>query len=238
MNRDQQNRVKRQFIVRPFEKRDRERVRQICCETGFLGNPIDPVFQDRELFADYLTRYYTDKEPESSFVIERENQIRGYLLGSRCSYRQKIFNLFSHARLALKGGVRYWTSYNEASRRYCRWVLSRGWRETPTTPKNMAHFHINLLPDSKSVAETHDLIQAFLSYLHRLGEKKVYGQMVVFEGRRGERMFSRYGFEVLDRSEVTKYRELHSEPVYLFTVVKDLEKNPYLYSEKVAYSVS
>lgn len=232
VRREQQDRIKRQFVVRPFEHRDRNIVRRICCETGFLGKPIDPIFQDRELFADYLTRYYTDKEPESSFIIEKNNEIRGYLLGSRHPQRQKIFNFFSHLGLAFKGIVRYWISYNPASRRYCRWVLWRGWRETPLTPKNMAHFHINLLPDSKSVAETHDLIQAFLSYLHRWGEKRVYGQMVVFENRRGERMFSRYGFEVLDRVEVTKYREFYSEPVYLFTVVKDLEKNPYLYSDE------
>lgn len=32
----------------------------------------------------------------------------------------------------------------------------------------------------------------------------------------------RYGFEVIDRVQVTKYRALHPEPVSLATVVKDL----------------
>jgi hypothetical protein len=49
---------------------DREAVRKLCCETGFLGEPIDPVYQDRELFADFLTTYYTDHEPESCFLLE------------------------------------------------------------------------------------------------------------------------------------------------------------------------
>lgn len=224
--------VIRHFTVRPYTSRDRKVVRKICCETGFLGKPIDSVFEDRELFADYLTHYYTDIEPESSFVIEKGGEIRGYLLGSRFPWKQKFFNFFLHARLLLKGVRRYW-SYNRATKNYVQWILWRGWRENPMTPKAMPHFHINLLPDMKSVAETHDLIQAFLTYLHRKGEKKVYGQMVVFESRRGERMFSRYGFEVLDRVEVTKYREFYPEPVYLFTVVKDLAKNPYLYHKSL-----
>ena len=52
-------------VVRKFDSRDRDAVRFLCCETGFLGKPVDPVFEDRELFADYLTSYYTDVEPES-----------------------------------------------------------------------------------------------------------------------------------------------------------------------------
>ena len=68
--------------VRPYAPRDRAVVRRLCCETGFLGKPIDPIFEDRELFADYLTAYYTDIEPESSFVLEQDGVVKGYLLGS------------------------------------------------------------------------------------------------------------------------------------------------------------
>ena len=46
-------------------------------------------------------------------------------------------------------------------------------------------------------------------YLHEHGEKRVYGQMVVFEDRRGTKMFERYGFKVMNRAEITKYRDLH-----------------------------
>jgi hypothetical protein len=63
------------MVVRKFEPRDREAVRCLCCQTGFLGKPIDPVFEDRELFADYLTSYYTDAEPESCFVLEHNGRV-------------------------------------------------------------------------------------------------------------------------------------------------------------------
>ena len=52
--------------------------------------------------------------------------------------------------------------------------------------------------------------------------RQVYGQVVTFEARRGARVFERYGFQVLNRSEITKYRKTHPEPVYLTTVLKEL----------------
>ena len=36
-------------LIRRYTAADREVVRRLCCETGFLGQPIDPVFEDREL---------------------------------------------------------------------------------------------------------------------------------------------------------------------------------------------
>jgi hypothetical protein len=48
------------------------------------------------------------------------------------------------------------------------------------------------------------------------------GQMVTYSTRRSEGLIKRYGFEVIDRVQVTKYRALHPEPVLLSTVVKDL----------------
>ena len=65
------------LVIRSYRASDREAVRRLCCQTGFLGEPIDPVYEDRELFADFLTTYYTDKEPESSFVLEIGGEICG-----------------------------------------------------------------------------------------------------------------------------------------------------------------
>src|SRR3954451_14175251 len=98
----------RQFEIRPFNPAtDRARVRDLCCETGFLGKPIDPVFEDRQLFADYLTAYYTDWEPESAFVLLVDGEIRGYLLGSRFPLRQQLYNAYNNVALFLRGILRY-----------------------------------------------------------------------------------------------------------------------------------
>ena len=48
------------IAVRPFEPRDRQAVRVICCDSADRGKPIEDLFPDRDLAADVLTAYYTD----------------------------------------------------------------------------------------------------------------------------------------------------------------------------------
>jgi ribosomal protein S18 acetylase RimI-like enzyme len=222
--------TEKRFTIRPFQAADRARVRELCCETGFLGNPIDPVFEDRELFADYLTAYYTDWEPESSFVLLVNDDIRGYLLGSRHPFRQQLYNAYNNVALFLRGIARY-RRYNAASKKFVHWILGQAWREVPAAPRRTAHFHINLLADARGVAHARALTDSYLKYLHDHGEKRVFGQMVVFQDRRGTKIFERYGFRVLNKVEITKYRDLHPEPVYLCTVIKDLDENNQLYAK-------
>ena len=220
----------RRYEIRPFRRAtDRARVRELCCETGSLGTPIDPVFEDRELFADYLTAYYTDWEPESAFVLLVNGEICGYLLGSRHPLRQQLYNLYNNIALTLRGALRY-PGYGAASKKFIQWILRQAWREVPAAPRRTAHFHINLLTEARSVSHTRALMDAYLKYLHDHGEKAVYGQMVVFEDRRGTKMFERYGFKVLNKAEITKYRDVHPNPVYLCTVIKNLDENSQLYA--------
>ncbi|MGZ5019353.1 MAG: GNAT family acetyltransferase [Chthoniobacterales bacterium] len=210
------------FSIRPYRCSDRAAVRRLCCLTGFLGEAIDPVYQDHELFADFLTTYYTDHEPESSFVLEVDGELRGYLLGCRKPLWNQLYSFYQNVVLFLRALLRY-PRYNERSRRFLRWLLMNGWREVPAAPRRTPHFHINLLPDARRVSTTRALLSAYFSYLYKSGDKRVYGQIVTFESRRGEKMFERYGFRVMNRAEITKYKAYHPESVYLSTVVKNLE---------------
>src|SRR6201997_1160839 len=210
------------FSIRSYRSSDREAVRRLRCKTGFLGEPIDPVYEDRQLFADFLTTYYTDHEPQSSFVLEVNGEIRGYLLGCRRPLLNQLYSFWQNVSLFIKALTRYFR-YNDRSRRFIRWTVMHGWREVPAAPRRVPHFHINLLPDARKMSTTRALISAYLSYLYRSGEKRVYGQTVTFDSRRGEKMFERYGFNVLNRAEITKYKAFYPESVYLSTVIKNLE---------------
>lgn len=207
--------------IRPYAPRDREAVRRLCCETGFLGKPIDPIFEDRELFADYLTAYYTDIEPESSFVLEQDGVVKGYLLGSRRPLRQQWHSFFHNIRLFAVGLVRY-RRYHQETRDFIHWILKNSWREVPAAPRKTAHFHFNVLPEAQSFAGTHTLLNAYFDYLKACGEKAVFGQMVTFESRRGAKVLERFGFRVLEKKEITKYRDRYPEAVYLTTAIKQL----------------
>lgn len=210
------------YTIRSFRPSDRAAVRRLCCQTGFLGEPIDPVYEDHELFADFLTTYYTDHEPQSSFVLEVDGELMGYLLGSRKPLVNQLYSFQQNIVLFIRALLRC-PRYNEPSRRFIRWVVMNGWREVPAAPRRTPHFHINLLPEARKISTTRALMSAYLSYLYRCGEKRVYGQIVTFESRRGEKMFERYGFRVMNRTEITKYRAFYPESVYLSTVIKTLE---------------
>lgn len=216
-------------VIRLFETKDRDQIRKICCETGFLGKAVDPVFEDRELFADFLTSYYTDEEPDCAVVLEVDGKIMGYILGARFPRKQSAYNrrmLPTRLWRIIRG---YFGHYQPSTRAYINWLLWRGWREVPESPKDMAHLHINLLPAYKNVQRTKELMEFFLNQLKELGETAVYGQVVTFSNKRGERMFARYGFEVLDSVEITKFKNFTDRKVYLFTVVKDLSQTTGLY---------
>jgi hypothetical protein len=217
-------------LIRPYRPDDRDAIRAICADTGFLGQPIDPVFEDRELFADYLTAYYTDAEPESTFVCELNGVVKGYVMGCRFPRKKDAYEKRKLLGLVTRGVWRYFTRpYNAASRRYVRWILTQARKEVPFTPPDIPHFHFNIRPEARSVAATVEMVDLFLKYLTDHGEKKVYGQVVAYESRRGTRMFERYGFRVIDEREVTKYRELHAGKIFLFTILKDLTLNAKLY---------
>jgi len=209
------------ITVRQYEARDREAVRQLCCETGFLGKAIDPVFEDRALFADYLTSYYTDVEPEAAFVLAKNGVVKGYLLGSRRPQRQQFYGFFQNLRLFLIGMSRY-PRYSSATRAFIHWIINNSWREVPAAPRRTAHFHINVLPEAQSLAGTYVLMNTYFDFLRSRGEKEVFGQMVTFESRRGAKVLERFGFRVVERKEISKYSGLHHEAVYLTTIIKQL----------------
>jgi hypothetical protein len=204
-------------------------VRRICADTGFLGRPIDPVFEDRELFADYLTGYYLRIEPDATLVCEVNGAVSGYLMGCRRPILNQTYHAMANLWIAARAVWRcFRRGYRPASREFMRWIAFNAWREIPAAPRLIPHFHINLLADARSVKNTRLLIQSFLEFLHRCGHKQVCGQMVTYESRRTDELFERYGFRVLHRAEITKYRHSYSGRVFLSTLVKDLSAGPAL----------
>jgi hypothetical protein len=219
------------IAIRPYQEADRLVVRRICADTGFLGQPIDPIFEDRELFADYLTDYYLRTEPDASLVCEVGGEVKGYLLGCCRPLVNQTYRALTNLSVVARAFYRCFARpYGPESRAFLRWVAVNAWREMPAAPRFAPHFHINLLNDARSVRHTRLLIQAFLELLHSRGHKEVYGQMVTYETRRTDLLFARYGFHVMDRVELTKYKNTYPGRVFLTTLVRDLQSGPALVS--------
>jgi hypothetical protein len=209
------------FVVRAYQPSDREAIRDLCCRTGFLGKPIDPVFEDRELFADFLTDYYLTCEPDSAFIITIDNAVVGYLLGCRFPRRHQIFSVRHSVSLGAKAVFRL-PRYKAESRRYIRWIALNAWREVPDAPREIGHFHMNFLPEARRLAVFREVLERYLRFLADQGVKQISAQMVTFDERRTLHLFERYGFRVLNRSQISKFERFTSESVYLSTIIKDI----------------
>ena len=210
--------------VRPYQPADREAVRRICADTGFMGNPIDAIFTDREVFANFFTRYYTDYEPDSALVAEDADtgQVVGYLLGCM-RYRYQAWKQIELMVLRTIPKViwRYVLGrYNKESRRFLYWVVFRSIRETPPAPRRSAHFHINLLPAYRNGSAGRDLAFTFFDMANHRGVRRIYGQIQTRDHRRNG-FWTRFGFRELSRRRITKFDKYESRPVYVSTLFKD-----------------
>ena len=210
------------FVVRRYTRNDRAAVRQICCDTGFLGRPIDPVFEDRDLFADFFTDYYLRCEPDAAFVVTIDDSVVGFLLACRYPLRHQLFSAAQSLLLAAKVLQRY-RRYKPETKHYLWWILRNARREVPPGPRRIGHFHVNFLSQVKSIAAFREILETFLRFLANQKVTQISAQMVTFDDRRGFALLERYGFRVLNRSKITKFKEFIGQTVYLSTILKDLD---------------
>ena len=209
--------------IRPYRPEDRDRVRHICCETGFMGNPIEPVFSDRQLFADFFTAYYTEYEPESALVAidEETGKLVGYLLGcSRYRYNAFLQNLLIATRVVPRALFRYLIGrYDRQSRRFLYWTVFKSISQTPKTVPRATHFHINLLPKYRTGEASRRLFFPYVDSVKTRGDPALYFQIQIQDDKRTW-FFERLGFKIIDKKRVTKFSRYYDRPVYVATVCK------------------
>jgi hypothetical protein len=187
--------------VRQYREDDREELRRICCETGFLGLPIDPIYQDRELFADLFTNPYLDYEPEWTLVVETGGRIAGYLMGSVNPNFHRILML-SGFQTACKMFHRLLTGKyadHPRSEQFVRWILVKGLMEQPKHPENAGHLHMNLERPLRWGSVARRLLVMYEEMLRAADLDRYYVKFFSCSQRNPERMYHRLKFEVYDR---------------------------------------
>jgi GNAT superfamily N-acetyltransferase len=138
-----------EFEIRAYQPADREAIRRICFETGYMGDPIDWLWRDRESFADLITRYYTDREPESILVAARGREVVGYLTGCVDSERARGAAAREIGRLLRSGA---WLRHGLAAflgRALLDVARDRGAPEESLGAPWPAHLHIDFLPEAR-----------------------------------------------------------------------------------------
>jgi ribosomal protein S18 acetylase RimI-like enzyme len=213
--------------VRRFARRDCDAVRALCCDTANRGGPIDPVFSDRSLFADYWTSYYIGHEPRHVWVAETtENppQVVGYLTAAFDTAR---FRLLMRRRvlpfLVLKQIFNgHW--FKRESRTFLRRRLDL-WKGSPGPSENVvcaypAHLHLNVAASARSKGVGGALIKEF----EREARDRVAGVHVeTHQDSEGAlRFFKDHGFREAERHLPFPKKEILSTDRFILVLVKSL----------------
>lgn len=208
------------IIVRRYRPEDRDAIRGICCDTGFLGNPIETIFSDREVFADLFTNPYLDYGPDWAWVAEDGGKVVGYLLGSiSASFNYTLmYSGFQTTVKMLKRAATGCYASHPRSRHFIRWLLTSGYREQPKHPENSAHLHLNVEKLHRGRGLGLRLWQAFEHQLETSGIRNCYGAFFSRPRRRPEAVYSKLGFSVFDRKATTIFQPEVSEPVEIVCV--------------------
>jgi ribosomal protein S18 acetylase RimI-like enzyme len=158
------------LTIRPYRPSDRERVREIAYATGYMGESADWYWRDAVSFAEIWSAYYTDREPESSFVADDDGTAVGFLFGCLDSAlapspRSAVVSQLLKRQLLLRPGTAgfFWRSIADALRSP---QVPSGELLDPRWP---SHLHINLLPEARGQGAGRGLMQAWLDRLRRLG---------------------------------------------------------------------
>ena len=213
--------------IRRFRPEDKAAVRTICYETGLMGDSMDPYFGCLDLFADYWTLYYTDHEPESTFVADLGGQVIGYLMGcADTSVHQGIHNNKIMPRIRRK----FLTFDYKIDRRFfsflwrtlrSKWRGELGHSEMEYIKDYPAHLHINLSEGFRSGGIGSRLMSAYLDYLR---EKDVRGLHLgtTSHNKLAVLFYERWGFRIAERHPLTFYEGIISDKMETLFFTREL----------------
>jgi ribosomal protein S18 acetylase RimI-like enzyme len=188
--------------IRPYAPRDRSALRQICSDTADSGQPIERIFPDREVFADLLTNYYTQSEPQSAFVADNNGEVVGYLTG--CVNTKRFFRVMTwrivpviFVKALFRGALCHPQTVRLFRANIGLW-LKGGHRTGPALDGYPAHLHVNLKDGFRGQHIGQQLVEAFCKHARAAGAAGVHAG-VNAENERAYRFFEGMGFTELYR---------------------------------------
>ncbi len=207
-----------QVVIRPYRVQDRDAIRRVNYETSFLHQPRK-FFDDREVVADALTRYYTDFEPGSCFVAEAEGQVIGYVIGTldivkmRREYGSKILwpLFFKAAARGIFLNRKTYAFFYHSLKSY----LKGEFKVPDFSQQYPSTFHVNVLDGFRGQRVGNRLILRAVQFIH---EQHVIGVQFSTMSNEPTAFFVSLGFHVIYQSRRTflKYALGHETPFNLF----------------------
>ncbi len=206
-------------VIRPYQASDRDALRQIAYDTALMGRSADAFFEGEEFLKDALTAYFTDHEPESSWIAEVDGAIAGYVIAARDESRMwKCFLLRILPELLVEF-LRSGMIFKVTNLRLVKGVIA-GWfsgeLKAPDLSKEYpAVLHINIKDGLRGAGAGTALLNVLLDSFRRDGVK---GIRLATMSDKGASFFKKNGFTQLFEGKRSYFNEAagFEVPLYIF----------------------
>ncbi|MDE2028641.1 MAG: GNAT family N-acetyltransferase [Candidatus Omnitrophica bacterium] len=212
--------------IRAYNPGDRTALRNLCCDVADRGGPIENFFPDREVAADLLTRYYTDYEPESTFVATRENRLVGYVNGCTDNRRYGLvmFWLLGPAVLAkaFKRGLFFRPEIHQLLGTVLKnWRRIFVWRKR-SFHSHQGHLHIGIAAEARGQQVGRQLVDILAAHAEGKGITELAAS--VHEANTAARhFFQKLGFTVAESYPMVAIRDGREEHYRSLLYVKSIK---------------
>ena len=213
------------IIIRSFKVEDRSALRTLCCDVADRGSPIENFFPDRDVAADLLTKYYTDYEPQSTFVALCDDRVVGYINGcmDNRKYGLVVFWLLMPALLvkAFKRGIFFRSDVHQLLRGMVKnWRRIFVWRKK-SFHSHQGHLHIGIAKDFRGQHTGRNLVKTLVGYAAGLGIGELTASVHGANQAAGT-FFEAQGFVVRDRYPMVLIRDGKEEHYHSLLYVKTI----------------
>jgi hypothetical protein len=173
--------------IRPYTPADRTAVRDICCRTAFRNMGSDRLFEDRELFADYSTKFYTDVTPGEVRIVEKDGEVIGYFLGAPDPWAHRRYMTRLVPKILLTALWRWLRGQYKKPEtiRFLRHLVLKAPKEAPYVDfdKYPATFHCNITRKGARGQFYSTMVLCYLDRLEAKGIKGIHGFITEPEGK-------------------------------------------------------
>jgi hypothetical protein len=208
-----------EISFRKYVAADRAALRQIVYDTALMGESAGIFFAGQEVITDAFSLYFTDYEPDASFVAEANGQIVAYLIGAKNKiHAERVFNRRIALPLlfkAFKSGIFLKLKNLDFFFRGLKDLLINGIKTPDFNAEYPATFHLNVKAGFRGFKIGPRLINLFLDYLKK---EKVGGVHLATMSDQAAGFFLAQGFTQLYKGKRSYFRHiLHRDvPLYIF----------------------
>lgn len=199
------------IIIKNYKPHEKKEVHEISIQNSIFAEYKDELLNE-SVFADLLTSFFLEYEPQSCFVAEKDGKIIGYVLGSsdvltmRKTIKYKILPALLK-KITLDGLL--FRANNLILFKNIINSFFKGEFKVPDFYHDYpAILHVNILSQYRGKMVGTLLVNHFLTYLKN---GKVKGIHFGVLSERAKGFFLKIGFEVLFKGEYTFLRYLSGE---------------------------